>query len=145
MQQSQKEWIINEQIRLLQEELGDSEFGGAEHVILAKKIKAKNFSAAIQEKLDEELERMKMMQPTSPEYAVIRNYIDCFLALPYNEYCQTELNLKKVKKELDKKHYGLEKVKERILEYLAVLKLTGSEKRAPILCLVGPPGVGKTT
>lgn len=145
MQQSQKEWIINEQIRLLQEELGDSEFGGAEHVILAKKIKAKNFSAAIQEKLDEELERMKMMQPTSPEYAVIRNYIDWFLALPYNEYCQTELNLKKVKKELDKKHYGLEKVKERILEYLAVLKLTGSEKRAPILCLVGPPGVGKTT
>ena len=144
MQQS-KEWIINEQIRLLQEELGDSEFGGAEHVILAKKIKAKNFSAAIQEKLDEELERMKMMQPTSPEYAVIRNYIDWFLALPYNEYCQTELNLKKVKKELDKKHYGLEKVKERILEYLAVLKLTGSEKRAPILCLVGPPGVGKTT
>lgn len=145
MQQSQKEWIINEQIRLLQEELGDSEFGGAEHVILAKKIKAKNFSATIQEKLDEELERMKMMQPTSPEYAVIRNYIDWFLALPYNEYCQTELNLKKVKKELDKKHYGLEKVKERILEYLAVLKLTGSEKRAPILCLVGPPGVGKTT
>ena len=81
MQQSQKEWIINEQIRLLQEELGDSEFGGAEHVILAKKIKAKNFSAAIQEKLDEELERMKMMQPTSPEYAVIRNY-RLFLALP---------------------------------------------------------------
>lgn len=145
MQQSQKEWIINEQIRLLQEELEDGESGGAEHVMFAKKIKAKNFPPAIQEKLDEELDRMKMMQPMSPEYAVIRNYIDWFIALPYNEYCETELNLRKVKRELDKKHYGLEKVKERILEHLAILKLTGSEKRAPILCLVGPPGVGKTT
>ncbi|MBR4399046.1 MAG: endopeptidase La, partial [Fibrobacter sp.] len=112
---------------------------------LLKKIKAKKFSTAIQEKLEEEIGRMRLMQPTSPEYAVSRNYLDGFLNLPYGEYTDTVLNMKKVKSELDAKHFGLDKVKERIMEYVAVLKLTGTERRAPILCLVGPPGVGKTT
>ena len=145
MAQQQKEWFISEQIRQLQDELEGENGNSSEPDQLLKKIKAKKFSAAIQEKLEEEIGRMKLMQPTSPEYAVSRNYLDWFLNLPYGEYTDTVLNMKKVKSELDSKHFGLDKVKERIMEYVAVLKLTGTERRAPILCLVGPPGVGKTT
>ncbi len=143
MQQNQKEWFIGEQIRMLQNEISDGE--GDEIDKLEQKVKEKHFSAAIQEKLDEEFGRMRMMQPASPEYAVSRNYIDWFLSLPYGVYTNTDLDLKKVKKNLDARHFGLEKVKERILEYVAVLKQTGAENKAPIICLVGPPGVGKTT
>lgn len=145
MAQQQKEWFISEQIRQLQDELDGDSGNASEPDQLLKKIKAKKFSAAIQEKLEEEISRMRLMQPTSPEYAVSRNYLDWFLTLPYGEYTDTILNMKKVKSELDSKHFGLDKVKERIMEYVAVLKLTGTERRAPILCLVGPPGVGKTT
>ena len=145
MAQQQKEWFISEQIRQLQDELDGESGNASEPDQLLKKIKAKKFSQAIQEKLEEEISRMKLMQPTSPEYAVSRNYLDWFLNLPYGEYTDTVLNMKKVKSELDSKHFGLDKVKERIMEYVAVLKLTGTERRAPILCLVGPPGVGKTT
>ncbi len=145
MAQQQREWFISEQIRQLQDELDGDGGNASEPDQLLKKIKAKKFSAAIQEKLEEEIGRMKLMQPTSPEYAVSRNYLDWFLNLPYGEYTDTVLNMKKVKSELDSKHFGLDKVKERIMEYVAVLKLTGTERRAPILCLVGPPGVGKTT
>ena len=145
MAQQQKEWFISEQIRQLQDELDADNGGASEPDQLLKKIKAKKFSQAIEEKLEEEIGRMRMMQPTSPEYAVSRNYVDWFLALPYGVYTDTVLNMKKVKAELDSKHFGLDKVKERIMEYVAVLKLTGTERRAPILCLVGPPGVGKTT
>ena len=145
MAQQQKEWFISEQIRQLQDELDGENGNASEPDQLLKKVKAKKFSAAIQEKLEEEIGRMKLMQPTSPEYAVSRNYLDWFLNLPYGEYTDTVLNMKKVKSELDSKHFGLDKVKERIMEYVAVLKLTGTERRAPILCLVGPPGVGKTT
>ncbi|SHL44060.1 endopeptidase La [Fibrobacter sp. UWEL] len=144
MAQQQKEWFISEQIRQLQDEL-DGENGQSEPDQLLKKLKEKKFAPAIQEKLEEEISRMRMMQPTSPEYAVSRNYLDWFLTLPYNVYTDTVLNMKKVKSELDAKHFGLDKVKDRIMEYIAVLKLTGTERRAPILCLVGPPGVGKTT
>ena len=145
MAQQQKEWFISEQIRQLQDELDGENGGASEPDQLLKKIKAKKFSQAIEEKLEEEIGRMRMMQPTSPEYAVSRNYVDWFLSLPYGVYTDTVLNMKKVKAELDSKHFGLDKVKERIMEYVAVLKLTGTERRAPILCLVGPPGVGKTT
>ena len=145
MAQQQKEWFISEQIRQLQDELDGENGNSSEPDQLLKKIKAKKFSAAIQEKLEEEISRMRLMQPTSPEYAVSRNYLDWFLNLPYGDYTDTVLNMKKVKSELDSKHFGLDKVKERIMEYVAVLKLTGTERRAPILCLVGPPGVGKTT
>ena len=145
MAQQQKEWFISEQIRQLQEELDGDGDGSSEPEQLLKKIKAKKFSPAIVEKLEDEIGRMKLMQPTSPEYAVSRNYIDWFLNLPYGVYTDTVLNMKKVKSELDSKHFGLDKVKERIMEYVAVLKLTGTERRSPILCLVGPPGVGKTT
>ena len=145
MAQQQKEWFISEQIRQLQDELDGENGGSSEPDQLLKKIKAKKFSKAIEEKLEEEIVRMRMMQPTSPEYAVSRNYVDWFLSVPYGVYTDTVLNMKKVKSELDSKHFGLDKVKERIMEYVAVLKLTGTERRAPILCLVGPPGVGKTT
>jgi len=145
MAQQQKEWFISEQIRQLQDELDGDNAGASEPDQLLKKIKAKNFTPAIVEKLEDEIGRMKLMQPTSPEYAVSRNYIDWFLNLPYGVYTDTVLNMKKVKSELDSKHFGLDKVKERIMEYVAVLKLTGTERRSPILCLVGPPGVGKTT
>jgi len=145
MAQQQKEWFITEQIRQLQDELDGDGAGASEPDQLMNKIKAKNFTPAIVEKLQDEIERMKLMQPTSPEYAVSRNYIDWFLNLPYGVYTDTVLNMKKVKSELDSKHFGLDKVKERIMEYVAVLKLTGTERRSPILCLVGPPGVGKTT
>ena len=145
MAQQQKEWFISEQIRQLQDELDGENGGSSEPDQLLKKIKAKKFSKAIEEKLEEEIVRMRMMQPTSPEYAVSRNYVDWFLSVPYGVYTDTVLNMKKVKAELDSKHFGLDKVKERIMEYVAVLKLTGTERRAPILCLVGPPGVGKTT
>ena len=145
MAQQQKEWFISEQIRQLQDELeGDGE-GSSETDQLMKKIRAKKFSPVILEKLEDEISRMKMMQPTSPEYAVSRNYVDWFLAMPYGVYTDTVLNMKKVKAERDSKHFGLDKVKERVMEYVAVLKLTGTERRSPILCLVGPPGVGKTT
>lgn len=143
MQQNQKDWFIGEQIRMLQSELSDGESDEIDK--LEQKVREKHFSAAIQEKLDEEFGRMRLMQPASPEYAVSRNYIDWFLSIPYGVYTDTALDLKKVKKNLDCKHFGLEKVKERILEYVAVLKMTGSENKAPIICLVGPPGVGKTT
>ena len=145
MAQQQKEWFISEQIRQLQEELNDGDNSSSEPDQLLKKLKAKNFSPAIMEKMEEEISRMRLMHPTTPEYAVVRNYIDWFLSMPYGVYSDTVLNLKKVKADLDSKHFGLDKVKDRILEYVAVLKLTGTERRAPILCLVGPPGVGKTT
>lgn len=143
MQQNQKEWFIGEQIRLLQNEISGGD--GDEIEKLVRKVQEKHFSPAIQEKLDEEFGRMRLMQPASPEYAVSRNYIDWFLSIPYGVYTDTDLDLKKVKKNLDSGHYGLDKVKERILEYVAVLKLTQTENKAPIICLVGPPGVGKTT
>ena len=145
MAQQQKEWFISEQIRQLQDELDGDSAGASEPDQLLKKIRAKSFTPVILEKLEDEISRMKLMQPTSPEYAVSRNYVDWFLNLPYGVYTDTVLNMKKVKSELDSKHFGLDKVKERIMEYVAVLKLTGTERRSPILCLVGPPGVGKTT
>ena len=143
MQQNQKDWFISEQIRMLQNEISDGDTDEVEKLV--QKVKEKHFSKAIQEKLDEEFARMRLMQPASPEYAVSRNYIDWFLAIPYGVYTDTDLDLKKVKKNLDSKHFGLDKVKERILEYVAVLKQTKAENKAPIICLVGPPGVGKTT
>ena len=145
MAQQQKEWFISEQIRQLQDELDGDSASASEPDQLLKKIRAKSFTPVILEKLEDEISRMKLMQPTSPEYAVSRNYVDWFLNLPYGVYTDTVLNMKKVKSELDSKHFGLDKVKERIMEYVAVLKLTGTERRSPILCLVGPPGVGKTT
>ncbi len=144
IQQSQRDWLISEQIRLLRRELSTDD-SYSEIDDLVEKLKAKNFTAEIQEKLNEEIARLRMMPPASPEYAQIRTYLDWFLAFPFNQFTETEMDLTQVKKVLDARHFGLDKVKERILEYVSVLRLKQTESRAPVLCLVGPPGVGKTT
>jgi ATP-dependent Lon protease len=145
MQQNQREWFINEQIRVLQEELESPELSSPDLAAIDKRIREKSLPPLVEEKVREEFARMPNLHPSTPEYSVVRNYIDTILALPFGQYTPDELNLDKVRKELDLHHYGLEKVKERILEHVAVLKLATDEKRTPILCLAGPPGVGKTS
>ncbi len=138
---SQKEYFLREQIRAIHTELGDD---AEESVKLRERILAKKLPAAVEEKCLQELARMDKMTPSSPEYTVLRNYADWILDLPWHEETEDTASLADVERMLEEDHYGLEKIKERVVEYLAVLKLTG-ELKAPILCLVGPPGVGKTS
>ena len=141
VEKNQKEFYLREQIKAIHEELGDDV---KEIEQLTEKIKAKNMPKESEEKVLAELQKMSKMAPSSPDYTVLRSYIDWVIDLPFtNESVDTE-DLKECKKVLEDDHFGLEKVKERIIEYLAVLKLTKSLK-GPILCLVGPPGVGKTS
>ncbi len=138
---SQKEYFLREQLKAIHAELGDDV---AENEQLREKLLAKKLPAAVEEKAMAELARMDKMSPSSPEYTVLRNYADWLIDLPWHEETQDTEKLSDVEKVLNADHYGLEKIKERVVEYLAVLKLTG-ELKAPILCLVGPPGVGKTS
>ena len=138
---SQKEYFLREQLKAIHQELGDDV---EENIKLREKILAKKLPKEIEEKALAELARMDKMPPSSPEYTVLRNYADWLLDLPWNEETKDTESLEDVEKILNADHYGLEKIKERVVEYLAVLKLTG-ELKAPILCLVGPPGVGKTS
>lgn len=144
MQKSQREYYLNEQMRAIQEELGKGEDGLSENDLLAKKIAEAGMSAEAKQKAEEELRRLKMMSPMSAEATVCRNYIDWLLAVPWKKRSRLEANLKHAQEVLDHDHYGLEKVKERILEFLAVRQKV-KEPKGPILCLVGPPGVGKTS
>ncbi len=139
--QSQKEYYLREQMRAIRKELGEDE---DEREELRKKIEEKNLPEGIKKKALKELSRMDKMQNASPEYTVVRTYLDWILDLPWTEQTKDTELLSDCVKVLDEDHYGLEKIKERITEYLAVLKLTGN-LRAPILCFVGPPGVGKTS
>lgn len=139
--ESQKEYYLREQLKAIHTELGDDVNELEEY---KEKIKAKGMPASIEEKVLKELARMDKMQSSSPEYTVIRTYIEWMLDLPWHEETTDTEKLSDCVKVLKEDHYGLEKIKERIIEYLAVLKLTGSMK-APILCFVGPPGVGKTS
>ncbi|MBQ9081687.1 MAG: endopeptidase La [Clostridia bacterium] len=139
--QSQKEYYLREQMRAIRKELGDDE---DEREELKKKILGKNLPEAVEKKALKELSRMDKMQVSSPEFTVIRTYLDWVLDLPWAEQTTDTELLSDCVRVLEEDHYGLEKIKERITEYLAVLKLTGSMK-APILCFVGPPGVGKTS
>lgn len=139
--ESQKEYFLREQIKAIHTELGDDENEKSE---LKDKILAKGMPKETENKVLKELARMDKMQPSSPEYTVIRTYIEWMLDLPWTEETADTEKLSDCVKILNEDHYGLEKIKERITEYLAVLKLTGSMK-APILCFVGPPGVGKTS
>ena len=141
MDKSQKEYYLREQLKAIHAELGDDE---QEKEKLEKAIKDKNMPKEIEEKVLKELFKMSRMNPSSPDYTVIRGYLDWILDLPFNSFKQETIELKDAKDILEADHYGLEKVKERILEYLAVYKLTG-KLNGPILCLVGPPGVGKTS
>ena len=138
---SQKEYFLREQLKAIHTELGDS---GKEEDAYREKIKAKNLPKEVEEKCLKEVDRMSKMQQSSPEYTVAAGYLDNVLELPWTEETQDTEDLQSCVDILNEDHYGLEKIKERITEYLAVLKLTKSMK-APILCLVGPPGVGKTS
>ncbi|MBO5712618.1 MAG: endopeptidase La [Clostridia bacterium] len=139
---NQKEFYLREQLKAIHEELGDDE--EKEHELLLRQIKEKGLDAESEEKVLKELNRMSRMNTASPDYTVIRSYLDWIIDLPFNkESVDTEL-LSECTRMLEEDHFGLEKVKQRIVEYLAVLKLTKS-LRGPILCLVGPPGVGKTS
>lgn len=138
---SQKEYFLREQLKAIYAELGDDV---EENIKLKEKILEKKLPAEVEEKALQELGRMDKMPPSSPEYTVLRNYADWLIDLPWNEETEDTESLADVEKVLNADHYGLEKIKERVVEYLAVLKLTG-ELKAPILCLVGPPGVGKTS
>ena len=138
---SQKEFYLREQLRAIHSELGDDE---EEKDVIRNKIIEKNLPEEIEDKAFAELNKMDKMPPSSPEYTVIRNYFDWLLEIPFNEETNDSESLITAKSILDADHYGLTKVKERIVEYLAVLKLT-KKIRGPILCFVGPPGVGKTS
>jgi ATP-dependent Lon protease len=144
MERSQKEYYLNEQMQAIQKELGEKDDYQAELQDLETKTKAKKMSQEAKEKTMKEIKKLKMMSPMSAEATVVRNYIDWMLSLPWYDYTDENHNIKHAEKILDDDHWGLEKVKERILEYLAVLSISKNLK-GPILCLVGPPGVGKTS
>jgi ATP-dependent Lon protease len=144
MEKTQKEYYLNEQMQAIQKELGERDEFKNEIQELEEKIKNKRMSKEAQTKVRKELKKLKMMSPMSAEATVVRNYIDWVLSLPWDEKTQDKLDVKEAERILEEDHYGLKKVKERILEYLAVQALVHKLK-GPILCLVGPPGVGKTS
>src|SRR6476619_6872987 len=143
MEKSQREYYLNEQVKAIQKELGDSE-EGADLDELEKKIKTAHMPKEARSKAEAELKKLKLMSPMSAEATVVRNYIDTIVGLPWKKKTKVSTDLKNSEKILDADHFGLDKVKERIVEYLAVQQRVDKLK-APILCLVGPPGVGKTS
>ena len=144
MEKTQREYYLNEQMKAIQKELGDGEDGRDEVAELEEKINKTKLSKEAKTKAEAELKKLRQMSPMSAESTVVRNYLDWMLSLPWGKAGKIKTNLEKAEDILDTDHYGLEKVKERVLEYLAVQKRTNKLK-GPILCLVGPPGVGKTS
>lgn len=144
MERSQKEYYLNEQMQAIQKELGEKDDYQQELQDLEEKAAKKKMSAEAKEKVRKEIKKLKMMSAMSAEATVVRNYIDWVLSLPWNDYAEERHDVKFAEEVLDEDHWGLEKVKERVLEYLAVLSLA-KDLKGPILCLVGPPGVGKTS
>ncbi|MBP9839065.1 MAG: LON peptidase substrate-binding domain-containing protein, partial [Proteobacteria bacterium] len=144
MEKTQKEYYLNEQMRAIQKELGEKDDFRNEIQELEDKLKSKDMPEDAKDKTEKEIRKLKMMSPMSAEATVVRNYVDWMLSLPWNEYSDDKLDVNEAEKILDEDHFGLFKVKERILEHLAVHQLVGKIK-GPILCLVGPPGVGKTS
>jgi len=144
MEKTQREYYLNEQMKAIQKELGEGEDGLDELGELEKKIEETRLTKEAREKAKTELKKLRQMSPMSAEATVVRNYLDWILGVPWGKRSRVKKDIKAAKKVLDKDHYGLEKVKERILEYLAVQQRTKKVK-GPILCLVGPPGVGKTS
>ena len=142
LDQQQREYFLNQQLKAIQEELG----GSADQEIeeMRTRAKSKKWNKEVSNNFEKEIKKLQRMNPAMADYSVQRAYLELFLDLPWNEYSKDNFDLDKAKKILDRDHFGLEKVKERILEHLAVLKLKGDMK-APILCLYGPPGVGKTS
>lgn len=144
MEKTQREYYLNEQMKAIQKELGETEDGRDEMSELENKIRSVKLSKEAREKAEAEIKKLRSMSPMSAEATVVRNYLDWLLGIPWKKPTKTKRDLKVAQKVLDDDHYGLEKVKERILEYLAVQNRTNKVK-GPILCLVGPPGVGKTS
>lgn len=144
MERSQKEYYLNEQMQAIQKELGEKDDFQQEVRELEEKLKTKKMSKEAHEKVKKEVKKLKMMSPMSAEATVVRNYIDWVLGLPWYNYSEVKHDMAFAENILDEDHWGLEKVKERILEHLAVQQMTG-KLQGPILCLVGPPGVGKTS
>ncbi|MBV1885305.1 MAG: LON peptidase substrate-binding domain-containing protein, partial [Gammaproteobacteria bacterium] len=144
MEKSQREYYLNEQMKAIQKELGDLEDGSNEVEELEKKILAAGMPKEAQEKSIAELNKLKMMSPMSAEATVVRSYIDWMIGVPWKKRSKVSHDLAKANEILDSDHYGLEEVKERILEYLAVQSRV-KKLKGPVLCLVGPPGVGKTS
>ncbi|MES2341217.1 MAG: endopeptidase La [Pseudomonadota bacterium] len=144
MEKTQREYYLNEQMKAIQRELGEQDDQRDELLELEKRIKRTKLSKEARTKADAELKKLRNMSPMSAESTVVRNYLDWLLSIPWGKAKTKTIDLAKAEEVLDRDHYGLEKVKERILEYLAVQARTGALK-GPILCLVGPPGVGKTS
>ncbi len=144
MEKTQREYYLNEQMKAIQKELGDGEDGHSELAELEERIAKTKFSKEAREKVEAELKKIKQMSPMSAEATVVRNYLDWMLSIPWNKKSKVKYDLDVAQEVLDTDHYGLEKVKDRIVEYLAVQKRQNKLK-GPILCLVGPPGVGKTS
>ncbi|EGA69715.1 ATP-dependent protease LA [Vibrio sinaloensis DSM 21326] len=144
MEKSQREYYLNEQMKAIQKELGEGEDGVDEFEALKQKIDESKMPQEAREKTEQELQKLKMMSPMSAEATVVRGYIDWMLGVPWSKRSKVKKNLAKAEEVLNEDHYGLERVKERILEYLAVQNRINKLK-GPILCLVGPPGVGKTS
>ena len=139
----QRDYFLHQQIQTIQKELGNESFE-ADIEKFKEQAKTKQWNEKIQKHFDKELAKLQRLNPQMPDYAIQRNYIDLLLDLPWNVYSKDKFDLKRAQKILDKDHYGLEDVKRRIIEYLAVLKLR-NDMKSPILCLYGPPGVGKTS
>ena len=144
MEKTQREYYLNEQLKAIQKELGSSEEGKNEFDEIEEKIKKAGLTKEAKEKANSELKKLKNMSPMSAEATVVRSYIDWLVSIPWKEKNKIKADINKAREILDNDHYGLEKVKDRIIEFLAVQKRT-KEIKGPILCLVGPPGVGKTS
>ncbi len=143
LDEQQKEYFLQQQIKNIKEELGRGE-GSVERKELEQKAKKKKWSKEVKEYFEKELDKLDLYNPQSPDYSTHITYLQTMVDLPWNEYTKDNLDLKRAQRILNHDHYGMEKVKERILEYIAVLKLRGDLK-SPIICLYGPPGVGKTS
>ena len=143
LDEQQREYFLQQQIKNIKEELGRGE-GSPEKRELEEKARNKKWSSEVAKVFEKELEKLDILNPQSPDYSVQLNYLQTYVSLPWGEYTQDDLDLKSAQRILDHDHYGMEKVKERILEYIAVLKLRGDLK-SPIICLYGPPGIGKTS
>src|SRR5690625_842716 len=144
MEKTQREYYLNEQLKAIQKELGEGEDGRDELAELEERIRKTRLSKEAKEKAQAEFRKLRNMSPMSAEATVVRNYLDWLVSIPWKKPTRSKIDLRKAGEILDRDHYGLEKVKERILEYLAVQQRMKKVK-GPILCLVGPPGVGKTS
>jgi len=142
LDKQQKDYFLQQQMKAIKEELGGENV--AEVNDMRKKAEGKKWPLAAKEMFNKGVEKLERMHPSTPDYSIVYNHLDLMLDLPWNDYTKDQYDLKRAKKILDNDHYGMDKIKERILEYLAVLKLKGDMK-SPILCFVGPPGIGKTS